>query len=175
VDNLEQVIDSAPALSSLLATCPNLQILATSRVRVRIRAEHVVTVPPLDLPPGEGDGVSPERLAANPAMALFAARAAAVRQGFTLTPGNAAAVAEICRRLDGLPLAIELAGARMALFSPESLQGQLADRLALLTEGFQDAPDRQRTMRDAIAWSYDLLPPVRANAFPPARGVHWGL
>jgi predicted ATPase len=159
VDNLEQVADSAPLLAGLLTKCPNLKILATSRVRLRVRAEQVVVVPPLDLPPEEPQEPGIDALVANPAVALFVARTVGVRPDFALEPANANAVAGICRRLDGLPLAIELAAARSALLNPDTLLGQLNNRLGLLTQGFQDAPDRQRTMRDAIAWSHDLLSP----------------
>jgi predicted ATPase/DNA-binding XRE family transcriptional regulator len=158
VDNLEQVADSAPLLAGLLTRCPNLKILATSRVRLRVRAEHVLPVAPLPLPPGEWAAANVEAVAANPAVALFVARTMAVNPDFTLAPGNAATVAAICRQLDGLPLALELAAARTTQLPPEALLHHLEHRLDLLSSGYQDAPDRQRTMRNAIVWSYELLP-----------------
>ncbi len=158
IDNLEQVADSAAAVAGLLATCPNLQVLATSRVRLRIRAERVVPVPPLQLPRLDVPEMDLATLAANPAVALFVTRAVAARPEFVLGSGNAEAVAGICCRLDGLPLAIDLAAARSSMLDPGSLLRQLEHRLPALTGGFRDAPDRQRTLRDAIAWSYDLLP-----------------
>jgi len=158
VDNLEQVADSATVLAGLLPRCPNLKILATSRVRLRIRAEHVLPVAPLPLPP-EGSAASALALAASPAVALFVERTMAVNPDFTLAPGNVATVAAICRQLDGLPLALELAAARNTQLPPDALLRHLEHRLDLLDSGYQDAPDRQRTMRNAIVWSYELLPP----------------
>jgi predicted ATPase/DNA-binding CsgD family transcriptional regulator len=155
LDNFEQVVDAAPLVAELLAACPRLTVLVTSRVRLRLTAERTFPVPPLALPPAEPGPSLDARDA--PAVALFVDRAEAVRPDFALTTENAAAVAAICRRLDGLPLAIELAAVRVTLFQPVALLGKLERRLPLLTGGARDLPDRQRTMRDAIAWSHDLL------------------
>ena len=141
VDNFEQVVDSAPELGRLLAACPELELVATSRVALRLSGEQEYPVPPL-----RGDE----------AVELFAERARAVRPGFELT-GHRPAVAEICARLDGLPLAIELAAARVKVLSPSKLLERLDDRLALLTGGARDAPERHRTLRATIEWSYELL------------------
>ncbi|MEA2598865.1 MAG: hypothetical protein QOF01_5334 [Thermomicrobiales bacterium] len=152
LDNFEQVMEAAPLVADLLGACPRLTILATSRARLRISGEREHVVPPLGLArPGEADR--------SEAVLLFVARAQAVKEDFALTPDNTVAVAEICRRLDGLPLAIELAAARVKVLSPMALLVRLEKRLPLLTGGGRDLPARQRTMRDAIAWSYGLLTP----------------
>jgi predicted ATPase/DNA-binding XRE family transcriptional regulator len=156
LDNCEQVVAAAPLLAHLLASCPELKILVTSRAALRIRGEQEFTVPPLALPdsrhlPGLDD------LAQYAAVALFVHRAQAVKPTFALTPTLAAHVAAICERLDGLPLALELAAARIKLLSPQALMARLESSLALLTHGPADLPARQQTMRCAIAWSYDLL------------------
>jgi excisionase family DNA binding protein len=156
VDNLEHLIESAPRLVDLLAACPRLTILATSRVVLRLSGEQVYPVLPLDLP----DATRPlgiDDLVQLGAIDLFVQRAQAADPSFVLTSESASAVAEIVRRLDGLPLAIELAAARLRFLSPLSLLGHLSDRLRLLTGGARDLPTRQRTMRDTIAWSHDLL------------------
>jgi predicted ATPase/transcriptional regulator with XRE-family HTH domain len=156
LDNCEQALESAPDIAALLAACPNLSILATSREPLHIRAEHEIEVAPLQLPaPGRLPPLA--ELADVAAVALFVERAQAVSAGFSLTAGNAVAVAGICQRLDGLPLAIELAAARIKVLPAGALLARLEQRLPLLTSGDRDAPLRQRTMRDAIAWSYDLL------------------
>ena len=155
LDNVEQVAASAPFVGELLAAAPDLEVLATSRLPLRLRAEHEYPVTPLALPPASG--TPPEQLLQYEAVRLFVERAQAVRAGFTLTPDIAPAVAEITRRLDGLPLAIELAAARVRLLPPAALLARLEKRLPLLTGGPRDAPARQQTLRDAIAWSYDLL------------------
>jgi predicted ATPase len=156
LDNLEQVVDAARDLDALLARCPGVVILATSRTVLGLRAEREYPVPPLPLP-ADPAGVPMAELAASPAVALFVDRARAVRPGFALTPSNAAAVAEICRRLDGLPLAIELAAARTRLLEPEALLGRLARSLDALGTGAVDMPERQRTLRATVEWSVGLL------------------
>ena len=158
LDNCEQVLDAAPDVAALLAACSKLAILATSREPLHVRAEREFLVPPLPLP--AADRLLPiEELARISAIALFVERATASQPDFALTADNASAVAAICRRLDGLPLAIELAAARVKVLPPAALLARLEKRLPLLTGGGRDLPARQRTMRDAIAWSYDLLAP----------------
>jgi predicted ATPase/DNA-binding CsgD family transcriptional regulator len=157
LDNLEQVDNPVPALSLLFDNAPEIRILATSRSALRIRGEHEVTIEPFATPdPAKLPAL--EELAANPAVALFVDRANSVKPTFALASDNAADIAEICRRLDGLPLAIELAAARSKLLSPAQMLPRLANRLQLLTSGPRDLPERQQTLRDAIAWSHDLLP-----------------
>ncbi len=156
LDNFEQVIEAAPLVAGLLAHCPSLKVVITSRAPLRLREEQVYSVPPLTVPQVTAPP-SPEWLGASPAVALFVERAGRVAPGFGLTHENAAAVAEICRRLDGLPLAIELAAARVRLLPPAALLARLERRLPVLTGGARDLPDRQRTLRNTIAWSYDLL------------------
>jgi predicted ATPase len=156
LDNLEQVVDAARDLDALLARCRGVVILATSRTVLRLRAEREYPVPPLPLP-ADPATASPVEIAASPAAALFVDRARAVRPGFALTPSNAAAVAEICRRLEGLPLAIELAAARTRLLDPAALLGRLARSLDALGTGAVDLPERQRTLRATVDWSVGLL------------------
>jgi len=156
LDNCEHLPDAAPALADLLGSCEPLKVLATSRAPLHIRGEREFPVPPLALP-DPARLPPPAALAAVPAVALFMDRAVAVRPDFVVTPGNAAAVAEICIRLDGLPLAIELAAARIKLLTPGAMLGRMGLLLPLLTGGARDLPARQRTLRDTIAWSYDLL------------------
>ena len=164
LDNCEQVLGATPEVAALLAACPALQVLATSRAPLRARGEHLLSVPPLALP-GPGSTPGPQDLTGIEAVTLFVQRARAVRPDFALTPENAPAVAEVCRRLDGLPLAIELAAARVRVLSLAALLARLTDRLRLLTGGARDQPERQRTMRDAIAWSHDLLTPNERTLF----------
>jgi non-specific serine/threonine protein kinase len=164
LDNLEQVLDMAPQLAELLAACPSLTILVTSRSLLRISGEHVVAVPPLGLPATDHD-VTINDLARTEAVALFVARARAADPRFALTVENASAVAAICQRLDGLPLGIELAAARLRVLSPEALLRRLSDPLRLLTGGGRDQPPRLRTMRQAVAWSHDLLAPEEQTLF----------
>jgi predicted ATPase len=156
LDNLEQVVGAARDLDALLARCPGVVILATSRTVLGLRAEREYPVPPLALS-ADPDTVPVDKLTASPAVALFVDRARAVRPGFALTQSNASAVAETCRRLDGLPLAIELAAARTRLLDPDALLRRLARSLDALGTGAVDMPERQRTLRAAVQWSVDLL------------------
>ncbi len=164
LDNFEQIVDAAPLVTDLLAACSKLKMLVTSRVMLRISGEHVFPVSPLALP-DPGEGVTAERVGRAEAVQLFLARAAAVRPGFALTDENAPMVANICRRLDGLPLAVELAAARSNVLPPAALLARLGQRLPTLTGGPRDAPARLRTMRDAIAWSHGLLSPEERILF----------
>jgi predicted ATPase len=163
LDNLEHLA-AAGFIADLVATCPSLTVLVTSRSPLGIRAEHEFPVPPLPAPPDES-GVPIHAVAANPAVDLFLRRAQAVKPTFALTDTNVAAVAAICRRLDGLPLAIELAAARIRVLSPQALLERLDDRLGFLTGGGEDLPQRQRTMRETVAWSYDLLHAAHREMF----------
>jgi predicted ATPase/class 3 adenylate cyclase len=156
LDNFEQVVSAASQVTDVLAACPKLKVVVTSREVLHLRAEHELAVPPLALP-------DPKHLpdlailSHYAAVALFLQRAQAVKPDFQVTNANARAIVEICARLDGLPLAIELAAARMKLLSPQALLARLSQRLAVLTGGARDVPARQQTLRDTIAWSYDLL------------------
>jgi predicted ATPase len=156
LDNLEQVVDAAGDIDALLTRCRGVVILATSRTVLGLRAEREYPVPPLSLP-ADVAGVPVAELAASPAVALFVDRARAARPGFALTESNAAAVAEICRRLDGLPLAIELAAGRTRLLDPSALLRRLARSLDALGTGAVDLPERQRTLRATVQWSVGLL------------------
>src|SRR5829696_5228526 len=142
--------------TQLLLECPGLTCLVTSRVRLRLSEEREVPVQPLTLPETELQATA-RGLEESAAVRLFVARAQAVKPDFSLSDHNAQAVATVCRRLDGLPLALELAAARIKILSPSALQSRLDHRLPLLTGGGRDLPARQHTMRNAIAWSYDLL------------------
>src|SRR5438874_3677382 len=156
LDNFEQVIQAAPALVELLLACPSIKILVTSRAVLHVEGEYEFSIPPLSLP----DPLhlpAKEELLQYGAVALFVQRAQMVQTNFVLSEDNAAALAQICIRLDGLPLALELAAARNKLLPPQALLGRLNHRLAVLTGGRQDAPSRQQTLRDTIRWSYDLL------------------
>ncbi|HEY4461286.1 MAG TPA: DUF4062 domain-containing protein, partial [Streptosporangiaceae bacterium] len=163
-DNLEQLVSAAPMVEQFLQRVPGLKVLATSRGPLRIRGEHVVAMAPLMLPP-PGSSMDPAALAAVPAVAFFVACGRNVQPGFELTGANAAAVAEICRRLDGLPLALQLAAARLTILTPAALLARLERRLPLLTRGPRDLPERQQTLRGAIAWSYDLLEAAEQRLF----------
>ncbi|MBA2521364.1 MAG: tetratricopeptide repeat protein, partial [Chloroflexia bacterium] len=158
LDNCEHL---APVVADLVAIllrgCPALQVLATSRAPLHLRDEHELPLPPLDLPTPERRAVAD--VAATAAVALFCQRAATVSPSFALTEATAGVVAEICRQLDGLPLAIELAAARIKLLPPAALLARLSHRLHILTGGAYDLPSRHQTMRNTIAWSYDLLSP----------------
>ena len=156
LDNFEQVIEAAPAVAELLAGAPHLKVLATSRASLHLRGEHEVLVPPLATP--DVWRLPPlDQLAEYEAVRLFVERAQAARVDFVLTGANAPAVAAICQRLDGLPLAIELAAAQVRVFPPSALLARLGSRLAALTGGLRDLPARQRTLRATLAWGYDLL------------------
>lgn len=161
LDNYDQIVAAAPALSELLAGCPGLSLLVTSRIVLNIQGEHEFQVAPLPVPePGPGrtwKALSPDELAQYDSATLFLQRARAVRPDFVLTRENSMAIATICRQLDGLPLAIELAAARLKILTPEALVTRLAHRLDILTGGARDQPERLQTMRAAIAWSYELL------------------
>ncbi|HXT37363.1 MAG TPA: AAA family ATPase, partial [Chloroflexota bacterium] len=158
LDNFEQIEPAAPLLSELLAGCPTLTVLVTSRASLHLSGEQEYLVPPLAVPdlaePGAGDLLDLERW---PSVTLFAQRARLVQPDFTISAANVRVVGEICRRLDGLPLAIELAAARVKLLAPDTLRARLDQRLNLLTGGSRDLPDRQSTLRSTIAWSHDLL------------------
>jgi predicted ATPase len=159
LDNFEQILDAAPAVAALLAAAPALRVIVTSRIVLRIDGEHELGVPPLSAPPreGAGEGTPIESYAA---VRLFVERAKSVRPGFAITPANSEAIAGICAKVDGLPLAVELAAARTRLLGPSAILERLeaaGGRSALLTGGRRDQPARQRTLRDTIAWSHDLL------------------
>jgi predicted ATPase/class 3 adenylate cyclase len=156
LDNFEQILPAATSVSTLLASGPDLKVIASSRAPLRIAGEQEFPVPPLDLP-DPGRLPSLDALAQSDAVKLFIERARAVKPDFMVTAENAAAVAEICYRLDGLPLAIELAAARVKLLSPQAMLPRLKKGLDLLASTSPDRADRQRTLRGAIAWSYDLL------------------
>jgi predicted ATPase/class 3 adenylate cyclase/DNA-binding CsgD family transcriptional regulator len=156
LDNFEQVVSAALQVADLLVTCPQLKVLVTSRIVLHVQAEHEFAVPPLTVPDPRHlpDVVA---LAQYEAVAFFLERAQAIKPTFQLTSTNAQTVAEICVRLDGLPLAIELAAARIKLLPPQALLTRLGQRLQVLTSGARDAPERQQTLRNTIAWSYELL------------------
>ena len=158
LDNFEQVIAAAPLVAELLRECPDLKIIITSRAPIRIRGEHEFPVLPLAVP-DLGRIPVPDQLLLYAAVELFVQRTQAIRADFSVTASNARSIAEICARLDGLPLALELAAARARTLAPEELLIRLQNRLELLTEGPRDAPVRQQTLRNAVAWSYDLLEP----------------
>src|SRR5258707_1513801 len=164
LDNFEQVVQAASSLSELLQSCPDLTIVVTSRESLRVQGEHEFPVPALDLPDLTKYGEK-AMLGQHAAIALFVERAQAINQAFRLTEENARAVAEICVRLDGLPLALELAAVQIKLWSPAQVLSRLSSRLQVLTGGRRDAPARQRTLRDAIKWSYDLLSASQQQLF----------
>jgi predicted ATPase len=157
LDNFEQVTSAAPIMGELLQDCPHLKLLVTSREALHLRGEHVHPVPPLGLPDADLKHQTMEQLTQYEAVRLFIERVLAVKPDFVVTNENAPAVAEICFRLDGLPLAIELAAARMRLFSPQALLERVGGRLNMLRGGARDLPVRQQTLRHTIDWSYELL------------------
>lgn len=165
LDNFEQVTAAAVWVAELIQYCPRLKLLATSREALHVRGEHLYPIPPLGLPAVGGGRLNPDELAQYEAVQLFVERAQAVRPSFELTDKNAEAVLELCLRLDGLPLAIELAAARIRLFSPQALQQRLGSRLKLLRGGARDLPERQQTLRSTIDWSYELLEPAEKMLF----------
>lgn len=156
LDNFEQVLSGANVVAEILAGCPGLKLLVTSRSVLNVRGEHELSIHPLALP-NLKSGPQHEELEENPALKLFVQRARSVKSNFKLDDGNILDVAEICIQLDGLPLAIELAAARIRLLSPKAMLARLEKRLSLLTGGAQDLPTRHRTLRAAIEWSYMLL------------------
>jgi predicted ATPase/class 3 adenylate cyclase len=165
LDNFEQILEAAPQIAELLMAAPRLKVLVTSRAVLHIYGEQELLVPPLALPDRRRNA-SVESLARNESVALFVTRAAALRAGFQLTADNAPAIVKICHRLEGLPLAIELAAARSKLFAPKELLAQLSNsRLKLLSGGAQNLPPRQQALRNAIAWSYNLLDPAERKLF----------
>jgi predicted ATPase/class 3 adenylate cyclase len=164
LDNFEQVVGAAPFVARLLAGTSRLKILVTSRAALRISAEQELPVPPLALPAQYGREDLKE-LEQTESIALFVQRARSVRPDFRLTASNAAAIREICRRLDGLPLALELAAARMRTLEPQDVARRLNHSLDLLTGGPRDLPVRQQTLRSAVAWSYELLDAEQQNLF----------
>jgi predicted ATPase/DNA-binding CsgD family transcriptional regulator len=162
LDNFEQIVSAAPLLTELLSACAGLRLLVTSREALRLRGEQEFLLSPLPLP----DRPAIEAVHTSPSVALFVQRAQAAQLDFQLTAQNAAAVAEICARLDGLPLALELAAARIRLFPPPAMLAHLRESpLHLLSRGPRDLPERQQTLRRAIQWSYDLLEADEQRAF----------
>jgi excisionase family DNA binding protein len=165
LDNVEHVLPAGVELARLLERCPRLVVLATSREPLRVRGEQIFPTVPLSLPPDEGKPLLVDAAMASDAVRLFVERARLLDRDFALTAANAGDLAAICRRVDGLPLAIELAASWVPILAPRALLGQLERRLPLLQGGSEDQPGRLRTMRDAIAWSYDLLSPDEAALF----------
>ncbi|MDQ3226762.1 MAG: adenylate/guanylate cyclase domain-containing protein, partial [Chloroflexota bacterium] len=181
LDNLEQVMGAAVLVADLMKGCPRLSMVVTSRERLSVRGEQELPIPPLALPAslaltgGASDAAAAsvsalafDAIRQSAAVRLFVARAQSVKPEFTLTTDNAGDIVEICRRLDGLPLAIELAAARARFYSPLALRERLdgfGRRLDLLSRGQRDLPARQQTMRDTVAWSYDLLDPAEQRLF----------
>jgi predicted ATPase/class 3 adenylate cyclase len=164
LDNFEHVVDAAPFIADLLSHCPDIQVLVTSRAPLHISGEFELPVPPLALPSTDRPPRLDDALASE-AVRLFVDRARAVQHHFELTEDNAETIVAISRRLDGLPLAIELAASRVRLLPPKAILGRLDSRLTLLTGGSRDLPERQQTLRGAIAWSHDLLDPAQQTFF----------
>ena len=172
VDNFEHLLAAGPVLTEMLISCPRVKLLVTSRERLRLSGERDILVNPLDCP-DPADMSDLARFAAFPAVRLFVVRAEAIDHAFVLSEENVAAVAAVCKRLDGLPLALELAAGRVPHLSPAALLARLARRLPLLTGGPRDAPARLQTMRDAIIWSHDQLAPDEQALFR-RLAVFWG-
>jgi predicted ATPase len=172
VDNFEQVVEAAEDVAALMARCPGLQMVVTSRRPLKIGAEVELALPPLRLPE-EGD-TDLSHLLDCPSVALFVQRAQKVKPGFALSRGNAESVAGICRSLDGLPLALELAAARVRVLEPKALLQRLDHALDLLTTGDRDLPLRQRTLRATISWSYSLLTPEEQRLLRRLSAFHEG-
>ncbi|MGH3105972.1 MAG: ATP-binding protein, partial [Rubrobacteraceae bacterium] len=167
LDNFEQVLGAAPLVTELLSAAPNLKVLTTSRILLRLYGEYEFAVPPLEVPdPGRRESL--EQVTQYEAVRLFIERARAAKADFAVTSDNAPEVAEICARLDGLPLAIELAAAWIKLLSPRAVLDRLGDRLTFLTGGARNLPERQRTLRGAIEWSYKLLDAAERTLFTRA-------
>ena len=164
LDNLEQVIEAAPEVGRLVAACPNLRVVTTSRTPLRLSVEHEYPLAPLALPPSAGT-MALDALMDYPAIALFVERARTTNAQFELTPENAAAIGAVCRRLDGLPLALELAAARLRILSPQALLDRLDHALNVLTSGPRDYAARQQTLRATIDWSHALLTPPEQRLF----------
>ncbi|HET9495866.1 MAG TPA: hypothetical protein VFR15_16695, partial [Chloroflexia bacterium] len=164
LDNFEQIVGAGTEVADLLAVCPNIQVMVSSRIALHVYGEQVYRVPPMLLP-GKDASVTPEALAKWEAVDLFMQRVRLVRPDFTLDEATAPIVAEIVRRLDGLPLAIELAAARIRVLSVQGILSRLDDRLKLLVGGADNVPARQRTLRGAIDWSYNLLDEAEARLF----------
>jgi predicted ATPase/class 3 adenylate cyclase len=165
LDNFEQVTRAAPTAAQLLRDCPRLKLLVTTREPLHVRGEHLFAVPPLSMPVASRGAVTAAQLTRFEAIQLFVERAREVKPDFNLTDANARAVVDICMRLDGLPLAIELATARINLFSPQALLDRLRGRPQLLRGGARDLPERQQTLRATIDWSYQLLEPDEQRLF----------
>jgi predicted ATPase/DNA-binding CsgD family transcriptional regulator len=163
LDNFEQIAESAPLVARITAECPRVKVLVTSRAPLRLTGEFIFTVPPLSLPASGATRASETREA--DAVRLFIERASEVSSEFAPAASDLPVIADICRRLNGLPLAIELAAARVSILSLPDLLDRLGQRLTLLTRGQVDTPERHRTLRNAIAWSYDLLSPVEQRLF----------
>jgi predicted ATPase/DNA-binding CsgD family transcriptional regulator len=164
VDNLEQIEGAGRPISDLLRIAPTVTVVATSRSPLHVEGEHEYPLAPFSLPP-KATAVDPDSLMVTEAGAFFVQAIQRVRPGFTVTAANAGALADICRRLDGLPLALELAAARIKMFTPGELRDRLHRRLPILTSGHSEREARQQTMRQAIAWSYDLLAPDLQRQF----------
>jgi predicted ATPase len=162
LDNFEQLLGAAPELTELLCACPRLYVLVTSRASLRVSGERELAVAPLELPRPTLPSIACE------SVELFVERARAVNAAFALTDETAPAVAQICLRLDGLPFAIELAAARSRLLHPQAMLARLEHRLPFLTAGARDLPARQQTLRNTIAWSYDLLEPHEQHCSAPS-------
>ena len=156
LDNFEQLVSAAPVVAELLAAAPQLKIITSSRIALNLHGEREFPVPPLELPQADDESAW-ENLIENESVILFVERARTAHPNFALTKDNASAVAEICRRLDGLPLALELAAARIKLLQPQAILTRLDDKLKLLTGGARDLPTRHQTLRNTLEWSYDLL------------------